>query len=210
MEPYGAQRLQPVAIGGKWDGPQNGSDTRKPLRRVATSCLRRSMVRRGSTVRVRQRALQKPRKSRPFLSAWLAQAPVCDRYGAVDERQRDAAIAVHEPLADEREVRDAIGKSDDLTVEDALRRQVGKLGEQRCHVPPAAGANAEVAVARYQRPEAIPLQFKRVIACGKPSQCACTDRPSPRWRDGRLRPASQTVSAQTPRIERDDPAVAGR
>jgi hypothetical protein len=35
-----------------------------------------SMVRRGSTVRVRQRALQKPRKSRLFLLKELAEAPV--------------------------------------------------------------------------------------------------------------------------------------
>src|SRR6266536_5854761 len=41
---YGAQRLQPVAIGGKCDAPQNGSDKRKPLPWVATSCLSRSMV----------------------------------------------------------------------------------------------------------------------------------------------------------------------
>src|SRR5204862_7764463 len=42
-----------------------------------------SMVRRGSTVRVRQRALQKPRKSRLSRSAELARPPVCGRYGAV-------------------------------------------------------------------------------------------------------------------------------
>src|SRR4029453_13891332 len=41
------------------------------------------MVRRGSTVRVRQRALQKSRKSPPFLSRELARAPVCSGYGAV-------------------------------------------------------------------------------------------------------------------------------
>ena len=42
---YGAQRSQPVATGGKWDGRKNGSNRRKPLPRVATGCLRRSMVR---------------------------------------------------------------------------------------------------------------------------------------------------------------------
>src|SRR5215203_7073670 len=41
------------------------------------------MVRRGSTVRVRQRALQKPRKSRLFLLKELAEAPVCGGYGAL-------------------------------------------------------------------------------------------------------------------------------
>jgi hypothetical protein len=41
------------------------------------------MVRRGSTVRVRQRALQSPCKSGPFLPAPLAELPTCARYGAV-------------------------------------------------------------------------------------------------------------------------------
>jgi hypothetical protein len=41
------------------------------------------MVRRGSTVRVRQRALQKSRKPVAFRSERLAEAPVCGRYGAV-------------------------------------------------------------------------------------------------------------------------------
>jgi len=41
-----------------------------------------SMIRRGSAVRVRQRALQKTSKSRPFVSDRLARAPVCRRYRA--------------------------------------------------------------------------------------------------------------------------------
>jgi hypothetical protein len=41
--------------------------------------------------------------------------------------------------------------------------------EQRRHVPAAAGADAELAVPRDQRPEAVPLQLKRVIACRKPA-----------------------------------------
>jgi len=57
---YGAERSQPVATGGRWDDLESGSDTRKPLPWVATSCPDPKMVRRGSTVRVRQRALQKP------------------------------------------------------------------------------------------------------------------------------------------------------
>ena len=88
--------MQPVATGGKWNGPKNGSDKRKPLPWVATSCLSRSMVRRGSTVRVRQRALQSPRESRLFLSNQPARAPVCGRYGAVlwsvAESHRTAAM----------------------------------------------------------------------------------------------------------------------
>ena len=58
---YGAPWLQPVATGRKSPGPENRQSKPKPLPWFATSCLRRSMVRRGSTVRVRQRALQKPR-----------------------------------------------------------------------------------------------------------------------------------------------------
>jgi hypothetical protein len=41
-----------------------------------------SMVRRGSTVRVRQRAYQKRRKSALFLSRTFARSPVCGAYGA--------------------------------------------------------------------------------------------------------------------------------
>ena len=53
---YGAERSQPVATGGRWDDLESGSDTRKPLPWVATSCPGPKMERRGSTVRVRQRA----------------------------------------------------------------------------------------------------------------------------------------------------------
>ena len=52
----GAQRSQPMATGGKWARAESGSEKRKPLPCVATGCLKSSMVRRGSTVRVRQRA----------------------------------------------------------------------------------------------------------------------------------------------------------
>jgi hypothetical protein len=79
---YGAPWLQPVAIGRKWDGTKNGSDKRKRLPWVATNCRADRMVRRGSTVRVRQRALHKRRKSRLSVKApcWVA---VCGGYGAV-------------------------------------------------------------------------------------------------------------------------------
>src|SRR3990172_8100609 len=45
--------------GNRWqtEERENGSNRRKPLRSVATSCRSERMVRRGSTVRVRQRAL---------------------------------------------------------------------------------------------------------------------------------------------------------
>jgi hypothetical protein len=49
--------LQPVANSGKSTEHGNGGNTPKPLPWVATGCLRRSMVRRGSPVRVRKRAL---------------------------------------------------------------------------------------------------------------------------------------------------------
>jgi hypothetical protein len=50
---------------------------------AASSAPLTSMVRSGSTGRVRKRALQRARKTRPFLSNELARAPVCARYGAV-------------------------------------------------------------------------------------------------------------------------------
>jgi hypothetical protein len=53
---YGAKQAQPVAISGK--SPRRGKRQNKPnlLPCVATGCRGRQMVRRGSTVRVRQRA----------------------------------------------------------------------------------------------------------------------------------------------------------
>src|ERR671931_1181211 len=53
---YGAPWLQPVASGGKSNWRGTRQNKRKPLPWVASSCARRLMVRRGSTVRVRQRA----------------------------------------------------------------------------------------------------------------------------------------------------------
>jgi hypothetical protein len=80
---YGAERSQPVATGGRWDDLESGSDTRKPLPWVATSCPDPKMVRRGSTVRVRQRALQNPRKSPGLCSGRLADSAACGGYGAI-------------------------------------------------------------------------------------------------------------------------------
>ena len=56
---YGAPGLQLVTVSGKSDRRGTRPNKRNPLRPVATGCLRSSMVRRGSTVRVRQRALTK-------------------------------------------------------------------------------------------------------------------------------------------------------
>jgi hypothetical protein len=51
MEPYGAPWLQPVAIGGKCDAPNNAENKPNPSRLVATGCLRHSMVRRSVCAR---------------------------------------------------------------------------------------------------------------------------------------------------------------
>src|SRR6266550_6807732 len=53
---YGAPWLQLVAINGKSDGRERAENKPKPLPSVATGCREKYMVRRGSTVRVRQRA----------------------------------------------------------------------------------------------------------------------------------------------------------
>src|SRR4051794_3503519 len=69
---YGAPWSQPEASGGKSPNTDNGKNKPNPLPRAATSCLRRSMVRRGPTVRVRQRALKILAK-RGFLLSDLVQ-----------------------------------------------------------------------------------------------------------------------------------------
>jgi hypothetical protein len=80
MEPSGRNQWQPVANG---KGPKNGRNKPKPLLWVATGCRSERMVRRGSTVRVRQRALQKRRTSALFCSGRVARHRTCGRYGAV-------------------------------------------------------------------------------------------------------------------------------
>src|SRR6266480_2801690 len=59
MEPLWSPGLRRVAISGKSDARGSGENKPKPLPWVATGCVRSSMVRRGSTVRVRQRASRK-------------------------------------------------------------------------------------------------------------------------------------------------------
>jgi hypothetical protein len=59
MEPLWSRWLQLVAIGRNSRGPETGEIKPKPLPSVATSCREERMVRRGSTVRVRQRASPK-------------------------------------------------------------------------------------------------------------------------------------------------------
>jgi hypothetical protein len=80
---YGAKRAQTAAIGRSSAGPENGSDKPIPPRTVALSCVHNEMVRRGSTVRVRQRALQRRRTSALSRSGRLALDPARRRYGAV-------------------------------------------------------------------------------------------------------------------------------
>jgi hypothetical protein len=80
---YGAPWLQPVAISGRSDRHGNGENKPKPLPLVATGCREKHMVRRGSTVRVRQRALQKPRTTGLFTSDRFADSRTWGRYGAL-------------------------------------------------------------------------------------------------------------------------------
>src|SRR5437016_14448879 len=56
---YGAPWLQPVADGRKSNRLEDRRNKPKPLPSAATSCRLERMVRRGSTVRARQRALAK-------------------------------------------------------------------------------------------------------------------------------------------------------
>ena len=74
-----SQRSQPVATGGKFERRENGSNTRNRCR--GCDRLPRKCHGDGSTVRVRQRALQRPRKSGLFPG--LARSPMCGRYGAL-------------------------------------------------------------------------------------------------------------------------------
>src|SRR5918994_7950457 len=67
MKPW----LQPVAISGKSTARCIAKNKANPLPSVATGCRVQRMVRRGSTVRVRQRALQRPRKTGLFVGYGL-------------------------------------------------------------------------------------------------------------------------------------------
>jgi hypothetical protein len=78
---YGAPWLQPVATGRKSDRLKNSRNKRKPLPWTATRCVRSSMVRRGSTVRVRQRAPAKAPHTRAFTSSICCTSSSLPRYG---------------------------------------------------------------------------------------------------------------------------------
>jgi hypothetical protein len=64
--------MQPSATHGKALNPETAETCRKPPPSAALRRPRASMVRRGSTVRVRQRALQKPRTPALSCSGRLA------------------------------------------------------------------------------------------------------------------------------------------
>jgi hypothetical protein len=96
---YGAPWLQPVATGRKSKSRKTGSTRRKPLPRVATGCLSRSMVggRRFESVR----GLCKVPANRGFpYQLRFASFPACIRYGADYGAPRSAtllALASHAP-----------------------------------------------------------------------------------------------------------------
>jgi hypothetical protein len=80
MEPSGRNRRQPVA---KPTRPDTGSNTPFRNGRQPRATARDRMVRRGSTVRVRQRALQKPRMTGLLVSDRVADSRTWGRYGAL-------------------------------------------------------------------------------------------------------------------------------
>ena len=80
---YGAPWLQPAAISGKSTGSKTRRNKQNRLPPAATSCARRSMVRRGSPVRVRKRASRKSctaafSAARPF--AYIPQRSVVELF----------------------------------------------------------------------------------------------------------------------------------
>jgi hypothetical protein len=95
MEPSGRNWSQPVADGA---APTKAQNKRKPLPWVATGCLSRSMVRRGSAVRVRKRALRKRRKSALFLWRQLARCPTWRGYAALYGAFRSKAPSQSRPF----------------------------------------------------------------------------------------------------------------
>jgi len=100
---HGAYRAQPVATGGKCASLGNGSNKPKPLPPVATSCRSERMVRRGSTVRVRQRA------SGFRMLSCRCRCPRWRRQRAVASTQRPPASTVAEGAFDH--VAGAVGGS---------------------------------------------------------------------------------------------------
>ena len=75
--------MQPVASGGKSSDRGSGRNKPNPLPPAATGCGAKCMVRRGSTVRVRQRALQKACTAAAYRAEPLAPRSTCGGYGAL-------------------------------------------------------------------------------------------------------------------------------
>src|SRR5918995_3433637 len=130
---YGAQRSQRVATGGKRSSCETAQTSGKPLPSVATSCRRSSMVRRGSTVRVRQRALQKYRKAGLSLSDRLAHLTTCIRYGADYGAFRSGSASLRPAFSSLYEARAVAGAADRARRRDRLdgRVRVDRLGRRR-------------------------------------------------------------------------------
>jgi len=80
---YGAKRAQPVATGRKWKAAENRSVTPIGNQWQPTATVSQRMVRRGSTVRVRQRALKKRRTFGTCRSDRVAGLAAGGGYGAV-------------------------------------------------------------------------------------------------------------------------------
>jgi hypothetical protein len=85
--------LQPVATGRKSGRPDTPENKRKPLPSVATRCRKQRMVRRGSPVRVRKRASQRPRKPGPFLSGRPALLSTCSGVKTVLEKRDPGGLS---------------------------------------------------------------------------------------------------------------------
>ena len=75
-----------MATGGKWDALENRSKGPIRNRWQPTATVSQRMVRRGSPVRVRKRALQKSRKAGLSVSDGLARSSACGRYRALRSR----------------------------------------------------------------------------------------------------------------------------
>src|SRR5262249_22193959 len=120
----GLQRMEPlwspvVATGGKRSQIAQAQNGRNQAKTVALGCRNERMVRRGSTVRVRQRALQKRRTSpdsRGAQSDPFAERAGCGA-GSLPYRELPRRLATHHPapLADaplRRQNQRGAGKSD--------------------------------------------------------------------------------------------------
>src|SRR5712692_3564761 len=117
------------------------------------------MVRRGSTVRVRQRALEKPRKRGLLLSLSLARSTACGGYGALCGAFRSTFRIVQAVHGGVTLMRDRwISWS---------RRSVTRLGDRRCSPAKCAAARGQlrhtVCELRARLDAELPEHFAQVI-----------------------------------------------